>query len=120
LAYDWATGKITTYEKSDDGPLGFVPHDLLLRGSELWVASDLGISLLNTKTGVWRHWFFEEREGGIVGEELAVERIFRRFMRTLAPNCRVNDDSLDQLHDGLAKFRPRLLRRLEIELPARR
>jgi hypothetical protein len=112
ITYDWSTGKVKTYERSDDGPAGFVIHDLFASGRALWVATDAGISRLDRPTGRWRHWLPEEKSGKIYANELAAEMILERLFRSSPPACLRSDMFENQLVEGLAKFRPGLLARL--------
>ena len=109
VRYDWSTGETKTYEGSDDGPAGFVVHDLHLSGRALWVATDAGISRLDVPTGRWRHWLPEEQDGRIQAKELPAERILAILYRSLSEDCVRSDMFENQLLEGLAKFRPNLL-----------
>lgn len=109
VLFDWSTGEIKTYEGSDDGPAGFVIHDLHLSGRALWVATDAGISRLDIPTGRWRHWLPEEKDDRLIeANELPAERILRMLHQTLPPDCFRSDNFENQLLEGLAKFRPKL------------
>src|SRR3989442_708152 len=39
--YEWEMDRLDTFVGRDDGPCGFVVHDLLLDAKYLWVATDL-------------------------------------------------------------------------------
>lgn len=44
VRFDWNADRLETFEGRDDGPCGFVVHDLALDPKYLWVATDLGVS----------------------------------------------------------------------------
>lgn len=114
VMYNWRTRELRTYEGSDDGPAGFAIHDIHLNGRALWIATDLGISRLDMPTGRWRHWLPEEKDGRIEAKELAAEVIFTRLLRTIPEDCLRVELFDNALMEGLARFRPRFLRRWKL------
>lgn len=112
VRYDWDTARITTYEGSDDGPLGFVVHGLVLTPARVWVATDIGVSMLDRSTGAWRHWIPEGKPGAIKVKETTPSKGFRELVRGIPRESLMNDTYTNQLVEGLARFRPRLLREI--------
>jgi hypothetical protein len=110
IHYNWETGDLQTYEGSDDGPIGFVIHDLRLDQRGLWVATDLGLSLLDQQTHRWRHWLPEEKNGRIEATEMPAEAILMHLAGTIPSNCLRSELFANQLIEGLQRFRPALLR----------
>jgi hypothetical protein len=94
VRYNFATGEFRTFEKSDDGPAGFVIHDIRIEPSWLWVATDLGISRMDRKTGAWQHWLPGERA-------TRVDALYARLLKSMPQEVR------EQIREGLARFRPR-------------
>ncbi len=56
IRYEWTTDRIETFEGKDDGPCGFVIHDLLPEKQYLWVATDLGLSRWDRQSKKWAHY----------------------------------------------------------------
>lgn len=118
VRYDWDTAEIETYEESDDGPLGFVVHGLVLTPARIWVATDIGISMLDRASGTWRHWIPDGKPGAIRIREITPAKAFRMLFASIDRERLMNDSYSNQLVEGLARFRPRLLREILGEQPA--
>jgi len=112
VRYQWSSGETRTYEGSDDGPIGGVIHDVVVRPDGLWVATDLGISRLDRQTSTWRHYSPVESDGFLIAEEKTPREILEPLLRKTPPDCLRNDSAENQLVEELTKFRPKLLHRM--------
>lgn len=120
VRYDWDTARITTYEGTDDGPLGFAVHGLVLTPERAWVATDIGVSVLDRSSGTWRHWLPEGTPGDVKVKETTPAKAFRELFASIGREDLRNEIYENQLVEGLALFRPRLLREILREQPASR
>jgi hypothetical protein len=102
VRYDWATREVKTYEGSDDGPIGFVINDLLLDEHSLWAATDLGISRLDRDSNTWHHYTPAKKER-------SAKEILEDLLRKTPRDCLRSENFENELVEGLAKFRPKLL-----------
>ncbi|MFA6954690.1 MAG: hypothetical protein WC538_02320 [Thermoanaerobaculia bacterium] len=118
VRYDWSTREVTTYEGSDDGPLGFVINDILLSPETIWVATDLGVSRLDRADGTWHHYMPYEHDGCVAAPELPARAIATILLDTTPREALMNESFENQLVEGFALFRPRLLREYLQSKPA--
>ena len=102
VRYDWKSGEIKMWESSNDGPIGFVINAIALRDHSLWVETDLGLSRLDFDTNAWHHFDSKRRER-------TVKQIIEPLLRTVPRECLLSESFENQLIEGLARFRPRLL-----------
>jgi hypothetical protein len=120
VRYEWSTRKASTFEGSDDGPLGFVIKDLLFDDDVLWVATDLGISRLQLETKTWRHWIATERGSRWAMEETTPDALHRRLLQSVPRDALMTDAYENQLIEALARFRPRFLQHYLAQQPAQK
>ena len=55
VVYDWRNNTLKTFVGGNNGPCGAIVHDLLLHDDKIWVATDLGLSIFNKKTEIWKN-----------------------------------------------------------------
>lgn len=56
VRYQWEKQLLSMYYGREDGPCGFLIHDLLWKNGTLWVATELGLSRWDSKGDHWRHY----------------------------------------------------------------
>jgi hypothetical protein len=54
--YDWKRSVFEHVTLAGYGPCGFMPHSLLRVGDELWVGSEMGLSIHREADGSWHHF----------------------------------------------------------------
>jgi hypothetical protein len=114
IRYKWNTQELTHYKGKNDGPCGFVIHDLLLRQGILWVATDIGLSRRDSKSGQWTHYLPDRKSPGKVAENRC-EAIYKNLLDTLPRNeyCDESKSCYQMFYKSLKEFRPDFVNRLE-------
>jgi hypothetical protein len=106
--YDWSADRLETFEGRDDGPCGFVVHDLALGPKYLWVATDLGLSRWDRRGQRWEH-FVPDVATNPPMRAMTCEALYTSLLRTL-PRVTVDIGSYySQLFKPLKRFRPHFL-----------
>jgi len=116
VRYDWNADRLETFKGNDDGPCGFAVHDLMLDDDYLWVATDLGLSRRERRTGKWEH-FVPDVKATPPMRPATCEQLYTHLLETLPKPSgddvnRYSDDDRDsrsQLIGNLQTFRPRFL-----------
>lgn len=111
LRYKWATNQIESFEGKEDGPCGFLVHDLLLEQHALWVATDLGLSRFNRRSKTWDH-FIPDPTASPPMKPTSCAALYSDLLKTIPkdvePASQFGDVS-SQLFDTLKRFRPQFL-----------
>jgi hypothetical protein len=105
----WQSGSTKTRtSKNNNGPCGFVVHGLISTGEALWVATDLGISVLGGagfSADAWRH-FVPDLGNGSIMRETTCEALYTELLDSLPRESNgVSDSSYNLLVQNLKKFR---------------
>jgi hypothetical protein len=109
LRYTWGTDQIESFEGKEDGPCGFLVHDLLLEQHALWVATDLGLSRFNRRSKSWDH-FVPDPTASPPMKPTSCAAIYTELQNTLPRAVTLGDvDPRSQLFNALKRFRPRYL-----------
>jgi len=107
--YDWNADRLDTFEGRDDGPCGFVVHDLVSDAKYLWVATDLGLSRRDRRAQRWEH-FVPDMAANPPMRSTMCEALYTSLLKTL-PRAPLDIGSYySQLFKALKRFRPRFLR----------
>ena len=115
IEYKWDTKLLTLFKGRNDGPCGFVIHDLLWSKGFLWVATDLGLSRWGVKSGQWTHYLPDMKSPGKV-KEGRCEAFYRDLLDTLPKNESWFNEprSYHQIfYENLKEFRPDFIKRYE-------
>jgi hypothetical protein len=56
VRYEWGSGAFEEVTRAGYGPCGFLPTSILRVGDELWIGSELGLSIHREKDGTWSHF----------------------------------------------------------------
>ncbi len=107
IRYKWESRELTHYKGRNDGPCGFVVHDLLWSKGFLWVASDIGFSRWNKKNGQWTHFLPDMKSPGKVTESRC-GAIYKNLLETLPRNefCGEDASCYQMFYKSLGEFRP--------------
>ena len=118
LRYRWEEDRLGTFEGKDDGPCGFLVNDLLVRDGRLWVATDLGLSILDLAKWRWRH-FVPDPASRPPMRQVGCEDLQRSLIADARAHAREPGgiELRRQLYGAIEKFRPRLLRDFIRSLP---
>ncbi len=111
IRYKWNTLELTHYKGKNDGPCGFVVHDLLLRKGFLWVATDIGLSRRDPNDQ-WTHFLPDRKSPGMV-TETRCEVIYQNLLDTLPKNefCDEGASCNQMFRKNLKEFRPDFVKR---------
>jgi len=108
IKYDWHTKSLTSYKGKNKGPCGFIMHDLLWAQGFLWVATDVGISRLNSKDDKWTHYLPNWKPPYNV-KEGTCESFYRDTLNSLPKDEAWFDESKSYyqiFYESLKIFRP--------------
>lgn len=111
LRYKWATNQIESFEGKEDGPCGFLVHDLLLEQHALWVATDLGLSRFNRRSKTWDH-FVPDPTTSLPMKPTSCAALYSDLLKTIPKDVNPASqfgDVPSQLFDTLKRFRPQFL-----------
>lgn len=110
LRYAWNTDQIETFEGKDDGPCGFVVHDLLLEKKYLWVATDLGLSRWDRQAKKWAHYVPDPAASPSM-RPTTCAALYTDLLKILPKTFDPQYDFIfySQLFDPLKRFRPQFL-----------
>lgn len=111
LRYKWATNQIESFEGKEDGPCGFLVHDLLLEQHALWVATDLGLSRFNRRSKTWDH-FIPDPTASPPMKPTNCAALYSDLLKTIPKDVEPASQFADvpsQLFDTLKRFRPQFL-----------
>ncbi|MDH5192671.1 MAG: hypothetical protein OEW32_03190 [Nitrospira sp.] len=113
LRYKWDTNQIESFEGREDGPCGFLVHDLLLEQQALWVATDLGLSRFNRRSKTWDH-FVPDPAASPPIKPTSYSALYSTLLNTIPQVLKsapiVSDvDVSSQLFESLKHFRPTFL-----------
>ncbi len=111
MRYEWDADQIETFEGQDDGPCGFVVHDLLLEKKYLWAATDLGLSRWDRQAKKWAH-YVPDPAGSPPMRPTTCAALYSDLLKTLPRTFDPQYDFIfhSQLFDLLKRFRPRFLK----------
>lgn len=115
IKYMWDTKTLTLFKGKDDGPCGFVIHDLLWTKDVLWVATDVGLSRWGAKSGQWTHYLPDMKSPEKV-KEARCEVFYRGLLDILPKNESWFDESRSYhqvFYENLENFRPHFIKRYE-------
>jgi hypothetical protein len=107
LKYDWSNNKLTQFKSVNEGPCGFVIHDLVWKNGSLWVATDIGLSRWIKENDQWVHYLPDKKDPSLVVTmscPAIYTYLFREFNNIKWCNMGYNCDK--QLLDNLKSFRP--------------
>lgn len=108
VRYDWNADRLETFEGKDDGPCGFVVHDLLLEAKYLWVATDLGLSRWDRRARRWAHYVPEPAASPPM-RPTTCAALYTQLLKSLPRTQQDFGSFYSQLFDPLKRFRPRFL-----------
>lgn len=110
VRYDWKRDRVTTFEGTDDGPCGFMVHDLLLDQNYLWVATDLGLSRWDRKSKKWDH-IVPEPERSPPMRPTTCQQLYKSLLKVLPRSFQPSFDTVpySELFHSIKHFRPRFL-----------
>ena len=110
IRYEWAADRIETFEGKDDGPCGFVVHDLLLEKNYLWVATDLGLSRWDRQSKKWAHYVPDPAASPPM-RPTTCAALYTNLLKILPRTFDPQYDFIfySQLFDPLKRFRPQFL-----------
>ena len=114
IRYEWKTGKIQSYEGTDDGPCGFLIRDILRKGRYLWVATDFGLSRWDYRKKKWEH--FVPTPGEAIPFRCTIcQAIYAELLNSLPKEndpeeCNNFSNYYEQLTNELEEFYPKFLR----------
>jgi hypothetical protein len=80
--YDWDTKTLERAWTEDVGPCGYWINDMLLAEGVLWVATDLGVSAHDLRSGTWRH-FVPSKTAGEPLTAVSCRGLYERLLTTL-------------------------------------
>ncbi|HNQ77526.1 MAG TPA: hypothetical protein PKJ37_01215 [Acidobacteriota bacterium] len=114
VKYEWKTGKIQSYEGTDDGPCGFLIRDMLRTGRYLWVATDMGLSRWDYRKQKWDH-FVPTPDEATPFRSTTCQAVYAELLNTLPKEydpkeCNNFSSYYEQLTKELEKFYPKFLR----------
>ena len=107
VRYDWSSNRTETFEGKEEGPCGFVVHDLVWHQEMLWVATDLGLSQFDNQAKKWKH-FVPDLSSPILMRPITCENLYDHLLRT-APTLIdpvTGTSSRAQLMNALSHFKP--------------
>lgn len=111
LRYDWKADRIESFERTDQGPCGFLVHDLFLLDGRLWVATDLGLSVWDRNHRQWEH-FLPDPNASPPVKPIHCDELYRSLLaalpRDMLPAAEFGSYFL-QLRNHLEHFRPGLV-----------
>ena len=117
LRYEWIEGNLTTFAGSEDGPCGVLPSELAISGRRLYVATELGLSVLAIESGEWSHFVRDGERPPI--RSTPCEPLLRRLVAeetesadTLVPYESYWGGSRSSAMKWHAAIRPRTMRKL--------
>lgn len=111
IRYEWNADQIETFEGQDDGPCGFVVHDLLLEKRYQWVATDLGLSRWDRQAKKWAHYVPDPAASPLMRPPTCAA-LYTDLLKILPGTFDPQYDFIfySQLFDPLKRFRPRFLK----------
>lgn len=110
IRYEWNADQTETFEGQDDGPCGFVVHDLLLEKKYLWVATDLGLSRWDRQVKKWAHYVPDPAASPPM-RPITCAALYTDLLKILPRTFDPQYDFIfySQLFDPLKRFRPQFL-----------
>jgi len=114
IRYDWKTDRIESFEGKSESPCGFLVNDLLQDSDSLWVATSLGLSILDIKSATWRH-FVPQPEVSPFMREITCPDLYFSLLKTLPKGDR--EGAYYQLFHELSRFQPILLKGYVVSRP---
>lgn len=115
IKYDWDKEVLYIFKGKENGPCGFVIHDLLWRKGSLWVATDIGLSRWDSKKDKWTHYLPDINDPKKVAVN-SCSVFYRQLLSTLPKNETWLDESRSYyqvLYDNLKEFRPDFIKEYE-------
>jgi hypothetical protein len=115
VKYDWETKLLYNFKGKNDGPCGFVIHDILWRKGNLWVATDVGLSRWNSKSNRWIHYLPDKNNPENIVTNSCSE-FYIQLLSTLPKNETWFDESrsyYQAFYDNLKMFRPDFIDKYE-------
>lgn len=115
IKYKWDTQELTQFKGRNDGPCGFVIHDLLWSNGLLWVATDVGLSRWDAKSGQWTHYLPDIKTPGKVRQG-SCETFYKELLSKLPKNETWFDETksyYEIFYDNLKEFRPDFIKLYE-------
>lgn len=122
VRYVWDTDQLESFEGKEDGPCGYMVHDLLLQGDRLWVATDLGLSRWDRRLKRWDH-YVPDPDASPPMRQTTCEALYTTLLDTLPDKFIPGSDFEGyyvQLFYTLAHFRPSFLKSYVKTKPAGR
>ncbi len=104
VRYNWQLDHAESFVGTSDGPCGFWINDLLWKGGQLWVATDLGMSRFDKATGSWAH-FVPVNNSGKALRETSCEKLYMELLDSLPDEIHPWDGACPL--SSLGKFTPR-------------
>ncbi|MDC4224070.1 MAG: hypothetical protein MPW15_07555 [Candidatus Manganitrophus sp.] len=114
VRYDWNADRIESFEDKENGPCGFLVHDLLRDWNALWAATSFGLSILYDESGRWRH-FVPQPDASPPMRETTCDVLYDALLKSVPREGGQTESyfggSYGQLFYELASYRPAFLQK---------